>query len=651
MTTDFDPPRNPSGPGVNQRLSSLERRVAELERENSNLRAVLAPTGAMPPPPMAEAAVPQASVGRSAPSVWAQPPAPPPPGPSPATSDPGIWRGETKPAFVWTTELVIKWAGLGLLFLAAAFLVSTAISRGWIGPRLQLTGAALGGFALIAAGLKLRDRKGWVEPLIQVGLSVLFVCSGAAWDWLDLGSPEISTITAVMVGILALALARYLLAWSLGLVGLAGLIIVPLWMDMNDSLGLGYSVLYLLGVLVVFTVLYLERNWATLWVSTVIVTAFLVLLEASDRAGSRAGDSELLTSVGATTTALLGGLLVIYWLAPVVSEILQSQKESTKATELEEPTGTSFGGLGGTEFRVVLLAPAWFWWCTKVFTSMTAAESAAMGLILVIVTAASAVGFRRFVPRAFFITQLMASSIVLTIVLVEALEGPTLLAALALQAAVLVALIRDLDDGWFTVQAVLSGGLALIVTVGRMLGALFDDVAWTDDLTHLFIIALLAGVGVLELRRDEENRALGEFGLLATYVGMLLWVASVFGHWTQGQGLVSAIWSIFAVGLLGFALTRQSRSILRLGLGTLGLVVAKLLTVDLAAVDTFWRVGLFFVIGLGLLALSYQLPRLMGVKPPEPPSGTPPDETPSAVPAPPQPPTRPPTRPPATKHQ
>jgi uncharacterized membrane protein len=46
------------------------------------------------------------------------------------------------------------------------------------------------------------------------------------------------------------------------------------------------------------------------------------------------------------------------------------------------------------------------------------------------------------------------------------------------------------------------------------------------------------------------------------------------------------------------------------GLVTLVIVLAKLLTVDLAAVDTLWRVGLFLVVGLGLLRLGYLLPDL-----------------------------------------
>ena len=52
----------------------------------------------------------------------------------------------------------------------------------------------------------------------------------------------------------------------------------------------------------------------------------------------------------------------------------------------------------------------------------------------------------------------------------------------------------------------------------------------------------------------------------------------------------------------------------RIGFATLALVVAKLLTVDLAEVETFWRAGLFFLIGLGFLWLSTAIPGLIGAE-------------------------------------
>ncbi len=639
-----DPPTpNPAAPPWAERLEQLESRIADLEKEGVALRSELAATRRTPYPPPPSRSVPAPGIVPPAdPRVWL----PPPPsagqdgssvgllvgGPSPTT------RPVTKPAIEFTTEMAMKWAGLVLLFLAAAFMVSTAISRGWIGPRLQLAGAVVGGLALITGGLKLRHREGWGESLVFVGLAVLFVCAGASWDWLELGSAGLAAAMAILVGALAIGLARYMSAWTLGLVALVGLIIDPVWLDMDNKVGLGFSLLYLLIILLVMTVLYLDQQWAVLWVLTVLASAVIAMLMVLDGAWGLDDRLTMSRMTELTTGGLLAGLLVIYWLAPVAATTLANKPNISAEAEI--------AGLGGMEYRIVLLAPAWFWFCVREFTSMERDGTIVMGLILVALAAASTFLTRRKVSKAFFATQCVAGSIVLAIVLAVAFDGPVLLVAFGLQAALLLALIRDLDDVWFTLQALFAGAMTLLVTAGRMLEALIEDAAWSDDLAHLLVISLIAVLSVLEFRHSqnhgkegavdaspsiearlsiERSEVMGQLAALLAYVGLLGWVATVFGHMTQGQGQVSAIWSVLAAGLLAIALIRKSNKILQAGLATIGLVVAKLLTVDLAAVDTFWRVGLFFVIGSGLLALSYQLPRLMGSATASPSSSTPED--------------------------
>jgi len=51
------------------------------------------------------------------------------------------------------------------------------------------------------------------------------------------------------------------------------------------------------------------------------------------------------------------------------------------------------------------------------------------------------------------------------------------------------------------------------------------------------------------------------------------------------------------------------RDVANLGLITLGVTVVKLVTVDLDAVDTMWRAGLFFLVGIGLLRLGLLVSR------------------------------------------
>ncbi len=63
---------------------------------------------------------------------------------------------------------------------------------------------------------------------------------------------------------------------------------------------------------------------------------------------------------------------------------------------------------------------------------------------------------------------------------------------------------------------------------------------------------------------------------------------------------------------------------------TLAVVLTKLLTFDLAEVETLWRVALFLGIGVGLLRLGYVVPRL-AASTRRPPSAPAPSSTQSAT--------------------
>lgn len=563
------------------RLQRLEERVVELEAASAQPAPLKPQPSQLPQPPP-----PRSASHQPPPPTW---------GPSsarqtPAGSTTSSAASTTQPV---TTDVLLKWAGLGLLFLAAMFLLSTAISRGWIGPRMQLTFAVLGGLALIGSGLKLRSAPGWTTPLVQVGVAILFVCSGASWSWLDLGSPVASAVICFGIALGTVGLARYLNEWTIALVALVGLIWIPTWVGLYESVGVGWSFVFLLAVLGLFTLLYLEQHWSLLWVMSVLATALFVLGDAHNV--SRGEDESALVRMG-----LVLVLALTYWFAPVVSAMIRKQS------------------LMSHEFRVALFVPVWFWSSITDFESMSDSGVALVGAVVAVGAALSAVLTRGLVSRAFFIIQCLGASIMASVCLVYVLDGSVLLLAFALQTACLVGLVRHVDDVWFAVQAGLSAVIVGLFAGIWILTAAYQDLAITEDVINLIVIALLVLLSLLDMRWYRANVSAsqagvgpGGIGLVVAYGATLWWVVGVLVHLNHGQALITAVWSLIAVGVIATALTYRSNQILRLGLLTLILVVAKLLTVDLAQVDVFVRVALFFVIGLGLLALSYRLPRLM----------------------------------------
>ena len=81
----------------------------------------------------------------------------------------------------------------------------------------------------------------------------------------------------------------------------------------------------------------------------------------------------------------------------------------------------------------------------------------------------------------------------------------------------------------------------------------------------------------------------------------------------QGQAAVSVSWAVVGTAVLIAGAVRKIPELGSAGLAVLALTVAKLLTVDLQEVDTLWRAGLFFVVGLGIMRLGFLLPKLTGV--------------------------------------
>ncbi len=566
--------------GLEQRLRELEQRVASLEAEVADRPARRLVPPPAPPPPTA-AAVP----APPPPPTGAPVPPPRPGAPSAASWQP---RPVARPDVAgWardlSTEVVLKWAGLLLLFLAAVFLVSTAISRGWIGPELQLLGVVTLGASLVGAGLRPQLRSGpWGKSLVAVGVAVWFTSCGAPSQWLDLGGVGWGLAGAGLTGAVGVALARLIDSRLVAFTTFFGLVVVPLWVSAVDEYG---AIAYLVAMIIVVAVfhgLYVDRDWPLLYITVALVSGLLSFAGAFE-------DDQSHT----TLQVLLIALALLHWLAPAAH------------ARLNPEAGDDWAEVAG---RLQLTAPTWIWGATMILHDFDA-DHAGFLVALAVGAAASAssLAMRPYVPQWLWTSQLMGAGVVLSVGLLSWLEGSTLVAALAVQALAMLALSRWVGDGWFTGQSILTASLAWLGGLGLTIEAIEQDATWGADTVHGVVFAVTIVVGWFR-RQNEMGRILA----LAGYAASLVWVASVLIHLGQGQLLTSIVWAALGVTVVVWGLSTRQVGVARVGLATLAVTVAKLLTVDLAEVDTFWRAGLFFVIGLGFLWLSASIPRLVG---------------------------------------
>ncbi len=91
------------------------------------------------------------------------------------------------------------------------------------------------------------------------------------------------------------------------------------------------------------------------------------------------------------------------------------------------------------------------------------------------------------------------------------------------------------------------------------------------------------------------------------YALWLLAAADQFDGLDAAAAFTTGVWAATGLVLLLAALRRHDQGAMRVALGTLALVCAKLFLVDLASLDALWRILVFLGVGAAFLAVSYSV--------------------------------------------
>lgn len=605
--------------------TDLDQRLTRIEHKVDAVLATLPAAAVLPPPP--------AGFATPAPAVFPVPPAPvrpgaspPRPSPPPPTGAPPPpppvppWAGPVaKPAFDFdvTPERFVRWAGLVLVALAAIFLVSTAIERGWIGPELQLAGATAAGLGLLAAAFRLRDHgPGWPTSLGIAGATVLAFCATATHTWLDLVPAP-----AAVVAVAAASAVSVAAAWRLGresvavAAGLAALWVPPT-LGLPSDLSTDLMAVALAGTVVTATGLGLVRPWPLVrtgisWLAALMLLGLLAEIDQThDRVTLPGGGPGSAMAVALATAAL--------WLGPVLATHLVGRRPI--AEDGGRPTDTPFAvdgylstvgqQLAAIDHRLLAVVPGWCWLAVAAVAGTD--RSRPFGLLGLAVAAGFALltaGTWLRPPRALGLVQALGVSGVTAVALVAVIDGPLLMVALTVQTAVTVVVARRFRDPALGVSAAVTAAAAGLLVVSDILRTIAERDPSVGGAAAQAVVVGATGASALVVNRFGR-RDLAEPAFVVAWVLTLLWAVATFLPGPQGNVVVSALWATMAVGAVVAGLRWISSTVRTVGLLTLALAVGKLLTVDLAVVDVFWRVGLFFLIGAGLLRLAYVLPRL-----------------------------------------
>ncbi len=573
-------------------LGDIERRLNRLEQEMALLRGIPAGREEKPPHPVRfPPAPPSQNFVSNVPPVQAAEPAP--------------WQ---------TSEFWLGRIGIGLTLLAIVFFFDYAIDRGWLTPWTRVGTGVCAGLALTFFGIRWRESRSHLSSLMQGGALVAFyICGYAAFQMYGLVSHLVALAWMSVLTVLALAWSVKSREVTVSLIAAAGGMATPSLLYSGDGSAAGLM-LYLSVLMAGCLAVFLYRGWRSLFV-VLLAGCWVVLIQ-----GVRLSDLQ-----GNDVGIVLAAILLIGWLGLWLAGVVRELAEQAGA--LDEPGLESlpewFRDAAAqlqpfiVRFSVPVIATVS---AVVVFEHLDLSEQN-MGWFLsgAFAVYSAAYYLLRAQKKETSFTALHGTIAVaaLTGALACLLESDLMRVALAAEAVVVHLVSRRLGDRALKISAHMVSALA----VGGLLYSLLAVSPAADStavfnasaLAELAVIAILVAISFL----PHEDDSIPLFYRLAAHVGLLAWLACELGRLPGGDGWVSASWGLYSLALLIPGLLKGNQGLRATGLATLLLTAAKLMIVDLARVDSLWRILLFLAFGVIFLSLGYWLRNLWQFSDPE----------------------------------
>jgi uncharacterized membrane protein len=524
------------------------------------------------------------------------------------------WFSSRSPEW-WLSRL-----GIGFVVIAVLFLYSYAVDKGWITPPLRVLAGALVGAGLFWGATRTHDDAktptgfGLRQILYGGALGVWYLTAYAASVWYGLISIPSARLLFFVLTIVSAWISLQERSEVFGFIAVATGFATP-FVLFAPIVSLTPLALYLGAVAATGVFIYLLRGWqSTIWITFV---AFWLIVNGTTLSGGviRAGAPG---SIAVSILLILAGA-VFTRVASLRRQLLATGSSRYTATPVNEATQRVMEmldalskALGGGKSSPDSLAL----WVMTLLSPILAVSSLAniwvsippevSGLILIgLGSAALSFAMSKFADAEFRQVVFTAAALWTLLGVLKVAPTPENLGAAALFAALILIYVRKVLIGPRTIaKATLV--IALAVAAGHGLAS-----GETGLLRWRWIVAELVTLGASaissqKLVADPAERIQGVVLAVLTYLTSLIVIIDVLEPiWPP---LVTATYALFGAALLVLSRRRGGERMLRqLGGVTIVIVVARLLLVDMASVETIWRVLLFFVIGAVFLYAGYRL--------------------------------------------
>ncbi len=535
----------------------------------------------MPPPP-APTAVPSTAVASTVPPAALRSTVPP------------LKARKTGVGF----EQIFRIGGISLVVLAAVFFVSTAISRGWVGPTAQLVSATVASLLVIGQSFRFSDdRRPWTKTFAIGGLASLFATGVVGHFGLDLLDINLTLGWLGVTVVSFLGLGRVHDSQTVAAAGAPAAVIGTLLFAATSDA----PPLIILALAVCWGIAGLVTTHAQRWF---LARAF---------AGAATGFIVLVgVSLGAVTTPIVvASALGIATVVAYAAVQLRDFGSGENATD----------GLARLEARIAAVTTPWLALVLAVLIagdiSMLDSVSDDVGALAVgvgVAVAAAATVFSKQINATMVMLHQLAGIGTASIGFITILDGPVLIAALLSQAIITGALANKTKAVEMAIGSALLMSVTTLWSTWKILSAIGDSPMTLAEVIVTGLTVATLGAGAYLVR----NSARLEHLWIAVWFGFLIWVIAVFQGVPQTQAAISLAWAFSSVALLVIPrmLTESMganrfRTLLNVALGTLLLTGGKLIFVDLVSVDVLWRAALFLLIGATFMRLAFVLPGIV----------------------------------------
>ncbi|CAN5264947.1 DUF2339 domain-containing protein [soil metagenome] len=524
---------------------------------------------APPPPPPAYRPIPVAQPARRAPRK--------------RDTDRQGWIGK-----------VLAVAGVAVTLVGVVMLLVLAAQAGILAPPVRVTAGAVLAVALVGVALRLNSRPGGRIggiALAATGIAAAYIDVIAVTTIYDWVPPVAGLLLAAAIGGGGLTLARRWDCEQLGLLVLIPLaVLAPIVSDGVTALSIGF----MLALSAASLPVQLGKDWMLMYAArTVVVTLPLVVA--------------LLTGSFGTPENpwLLGGASGVAALLAVVGALLVLPT----ATHRVAVAILAAVGAGPALSAAIVV--------DQVLAVLLAAAVSA-GLLAIVLLARHLPGVTHPVAVIWSALSAVAALVAVTVAFDGYIEP---LALLALALVVAVAGRHSAQARWAAVGFMFVGSVVFVSYAPPAHLALAATMAVPEAISVLATSALLIACAISICRAwtpvvDIDVAKLWWGGALAITIyavtsftvtlGVLL--GGVEGGFLGGHMAATICWIVMAAALFGYALrvgNRDARTApIAGGLALTAAAVAKLILFDLGTLDGIFRVVVFIVVGLVLLAMG-----------------------------------------------